>query len=379
MLSSDAYADLMQKLQTAKSSLMEVEAQQADLTRQTQRLQRIRRALPHISRRRDLLQQLAETGNVPHLPEDFSQHRQELQQRLELINHEVRLLESALEERQTALGEIEVPHALLEQADVIEQLATDRGAVLKAISDRRDRAAELKGFEQQATAALHTLRPDLNLDEAGQLRLTRQLQQGIRETGSRLDQLGVQLQERSDALSALAGSLESLQDEAAQAPPVPDCTALQTLLPLARPLVLQERELADSRRELSDLRDQANVELQQLPLWTGTLTDLEQAPLPATETIERFLDELDSAAARLESEQQRLEEATELHNEKTLRLEELRRSGDVPTEDDLHAARQRRDAGWQLVTAVRDGQLTLESAEVAEWTPPPPPAWMPRM
>ena len=110
-----------------------------------------------------------------------------------------------------------------------------------------------------------------------------------------------------------------------------------------------EERHAQAEVELARLQSQAEIDLQRLGLWSGPLETLEKLPLPAAETIDRFeaeFAELDAEIRTLGREQADLQSrALELDSQ----TERLRLSQDAFTEDDLTAARQRREAGWRLV------------------------------
>ncbi|MCA9116213.1 MAG: AAA family ATPase [Planctomycetaceae bacterium] len=367
MLSSDEYAGLMDQLESAARQLKKVEEEQTEVQRKMKRLDRIARALPQISRRREVQQQLQDVALVPLLPAEFSEQRQEHQKQLQLVQHETARLETELQKTTVELESIEVPQQLLEQAEIIEQLATDRGAILKAINDRRDREAELAAVRQKAGETLYSLRPDLSLDDVETLRLSDQARQRIREIGSERDTLQRQLQERQGNVESVQDRLRELQADEGSLPESFDCEQLKALLPASRMAISQESQLKEIRQQLEQLSRLAEVELRQLPLWEGTLPELEQTAVPSSETIDRYFEELGAAAKKREWEQKRLTEMQSQLETRRNQLNKLRRQGDVPTEEDLLAARERRTAGWNLVTGLRDGRLKPGDDSVVSW------------
>jgi uncharacterized protein YhaN len=94
------------------------------------------------------------------------------------------------------------------------------------------------------------------------------------------------------------------------------------------------------------------VQLDRLPLWTGTLEELERLPVPAAETIDRFGNDIQDAAQALAQIEEQIDGSTRQLQQCDQDLEQMRLEQDVPTEEDLSRARQRRNAGWRLVQQV---------------------------
>jgi chromosome segregation ATPase len=110
-----------------------------------------------------------------------------------------------------------------------------------------------------------------------------------------------------------------------------------------------DEQLLRAGGELQRIEEQAVVDLQRLPLWTGAIEDLEKLAVPVAETIEQYDSRMTEATNRLTVLDERLEE----HRGRCLAIEQelkqLKLEHDVPTEEDLAAAREQRDRGWTHV------------------------------
>ena len=110
-----------------------------------------------------------------------------------------------------------------------------------------------------------------------------------------------------------------------------------------------EEELSIARNECDSLFDRISTALKRLPLWSGSVEDVESLLVPLSETIDRFDDEL----ASLENEKRELDRQSKVCQrevgELNEKLEALRLEFDLPTEADLQSVRQRREQGWQLI------------------------------
>ncbi len=105
---------------------------------------------------------------------------------------------------------------------------------------------------------------------------------------------------------------------------------------------------------------QTAADMKRLPLWSGTLEQVETLPVPTLETVESFEGELNDLA----QEQKLLNKQQEENRERRVRVAEeiqtLNIGGAVPTEQDLLQAREHRERGWLLVRqAWLEGHVSL--------------------
>jgi len=106
------------------------------------------------------------------------------------------------------------------------------------------------------------------------------------------------------------------------------------------------------RKVLADLiqaTKQAQVNLQKIGLWSGTLEELEPLPIPVGETVDRFEAKMQELASSLVTLMDKISDHQASLSEADRQLDELRLRGEVPSENELVSARERRDYGWKLV------------------------------
>ncbi|PQJ97052.1 ATP-binding protein [Chromatium okenii] len=75
-LSARQWDDIRKAVELARTRVLELDAALTEASRQRSRLERIRRTLPNLARREQLLAQLAELGDLPQLSADFGQRRE---------------------------------------------------------------------------------------------------------------------------------------------------------------------------------------------------------------------------------------------------------------------------------------------------------------
>lgn len=377
-------------LAAAEKTQKEAKARKLACEARRHRLERVQQALPRIALRRDLVVQFQPLAGVPRLRDEFAQQRREAELRLAQATATATDAREQIAEIEQAIGGLSLSEPLLQHAAEIGQLAEQRGAVRKASSDRRRLEGEWNASQREIQRLLAEL--GRSADEAAggdavekHLRLTTAQKARIRELGDqwsvKLTKIEAARQRRDELLRQRADAQRQLD----QCPPPRDSRPLQAAIDAAKSEGDLEKQLDKAREQTRRTLAQAERAAQSLTGWMSTLdrlladacdaahvADHSQirggGKLPAEETIDRFereFAELDSALndlrrQRRDLEQQRLDKSTELNDGGSLR--------DVPTDDDLLAARRIRDQGWELAAATLRGEspaaeLVLEFVE----------------
>ncbi len=143
--------------------------------RETNRLERIARALPLLPTRRALMEELAAIGEVPALSENFAEQRLSACASLETGRSQVKANETLIAELDARISTLFVPAPLLAREQVITDLHQRLQVHLKAARDLPALYAELR-TQQKAMARL---REDLRLGEQGTARVSRGVQSKV--------------------------------------------------------------------------------------------------------------------------------------------------------------------------------------------------------
>lgn len=353
------------ELREAEKRLGAIDQQLLEKRAEHSRLERIDKALPLIVRRRRIEEQLAEVAGTPLLPNGFSGDRREAVSELGTARQAEQDASRETESLQAAIASLNVPSGVLEHRTAITRLHSELGSYQKAAHDRPGLVARLENAEQQARTILQVLGREPELQQAERLRLSRvqrdRIQSLARDCSARVDR------QMSADLAVGAMRKETAQAESQLA----SLAASQDAGPLKRAIHRAQRhgdldqQFAEAQAALRQLEKQAEVDLYKLRLWSGTLEQLEQLPVPAQETIDRFDHELADAVSLVQRMKERGNELTRQVQKLDRSLERLQLELDVPTEDDLVCARRRRDDGWQLVRqALRDGLPAGDRATV---------------
>lgn len=351
------WTELMEQLRDAQREKSNVDAQLAQTRAERQHWERVRQALPLAAKRQHLAAEVAEVGDAPRLTADFPDKRRETLLALENAKRVWHDASTTLSQIEASLRDLVVSDAVLDSAPLIQQLTEELGAYRKAAKDRPGLVAKRDAAEKESLAILRELDRDISLDQAPSLQLSRAQKTRIRQLSEQWPSLLANLKNAERRLAELERELEACAGRLRSMDAPPAVEDLQRAVTRARRAGDLDERYTQAENDLARLQSQAEIEWRRLGLWSGPLEAVEKLPLPALETVDRYeaeLADLDDELRRLEREQSELQSrALELESQ----VEKLRLSQDALTEDDLAAARQRRETGWRLVQQVwRDGQ-----------------------
>ena len=327
----------------------QIDRQLLDKGLRRQRLVRLWEALPAIAARKQLLVDLEPLKGVPTLRREFAAERIDATTKLHAALMAEEQAAISLQTLQRDLASIDLPKHLLEQAAEISELQQELGSYQKAMRDRPQLDAQLSQLESEARLLLRCIRPDLTLDLVETLRLPDAEQIRIRNLGAQQALLSKNQRDASEGLKSIAARLESIAQQTAKLKQPREVAALKKLVRHIEKQGPLEEQLAGKQQELCEQQKQAETELSRLGLWTGTLESLRNLAMPLPETVAQFQERVAAAGADLRQAQARLAEERKKAQELAAQIEGLRIEREVPTEDDLLAARQCRDQGWELV------------------------------
>jgi len=360
-------------LQAALSQQHMLEEKLKEKRMQSSRWDRILTALPLIGQRRSLLEHLAGLVDVPRLTADFTSIRSETTRKLD---SQLQLEQSTIQtiaQLQQKITAANVPEELLRFRTLITELHTELGSIQKAAHDRPQLVNQQTGAERELLKILQELGHDQKLDQLEKLRLTKLQRQRIQSLAgdyrSLLDAQGA-AHSRDQKLRKAIGKAEH---KLAELPEKRDVAEIRKVLRKIQKSgeLEQQRDVASNRLQI--LTAQTKVDLQKLPLWNGSLEELEALSIPAAETMDRFQHHLDECQTDLKRIFARVEEAVDQLKQVDQKLEQLRLEQDVPSEADLQKAREQRDAGWQLIrqalTEKREPDDNLTAEFISSITP----------
>ena len=368
------WAQQVEALDQADAARAELERQIRDQRSRLDHGKRLRQALPLLAKRRRLIEELQPLAEVPGLSDDFADRRREAATRLAAAETAGKTATTELAEIEAAISRLEVGEALLQNAAVIQQLHEQLGAHRKATTDRPRLTMQLQRIEEEAHEILQDLGRDAELQDAGRWHLSRAERARIQELGAQHQALIEKAAAARAHVEQLARDIASQRRELEPADLPRDIDPLQRAIRRARRAGDLEQRQAQLRADLQRLQQQVELDLRRLELWSGSLDELERLALPALETVDRLETQWAQHDAELKLLREREAETKSKGTQLDKQIERLRLQQNPPTEEDLAVARQRRDAGWELVRRVWHTGLSADDAAARDYVAQAAPA-----
>jgi uncharacterized protein YhaN len=320
--------------------------------RELSRLERVREAIPQVARRRRIREALGALGDVVRLRDRFGDDCRAAQDAWNLALRTIDQARATIDDLDTRLAALDLPRDLLDAAGEIEALQQRLGAEEKAAHDRV-RLENFRGdHEYQARKMLRELGRPADLEEAEALRLRVDEPAIIRALGQRHAALRVQGEEARKTIARYEDQIARRERDLAELDVPRDVEALRRAIRQARKPGDLDGRLTEARVELARAEKKANAALARLPGWEGKAEALQRLDVPLDATLDRFelaFQEADGDRRTLDARRTAEDEAI---RQLEAQVQALELEHDVPTEDDLHDARQRREETWRLVRAA---------------------------
>lgn len=333
--------------------------------------ERLRSTLNFVGRRDAVLAELAKLEAVLTLPAEYSAgERADCERLLRAARDQRRELALELEGDdglEAQIAAIQIPERLLGSAKRISTLQETLGAYRNFQEDLPKRMARRRTLGERGATLLQELGAKVSLQAAEGLLPGKDLVVGIRSLAggeqrvrAEPTKLARQVVDVRQEIEAKRMSLEALPEPRQIGP----LTAATERILKAGDL---EERLRSAQGKVAAKRIEAERQRSALGLFSGdtppSLEELEALPIPPQKTLERF----QAQFAALDTERRRLDDAADEQRRKllgaTIELDALQRDGQVPTVDDLRAARAERERGWALVrSSWLDGDWDGECA-----------------
>jgi uncharacterized protein YhaN len=348
-LSSREWDEHRRTLARTEEELKRIQAELADNRTEINRLQRIQRVLPKLSKRRELFQELESLGDVVILHDDFSGRRRKAVNALETAQAIVGKATPRLEGLQQQLAGLSTNQALLEQAENIEDLHARLGGHRKAKQDRPHLEAEAKQLLADAESILKENRPDLEFKNIEQLRPVLAKRQPIANLGSKKAVLNARAEQAVTSLRETEKRLQTVRKERDEIAESGSTDALHRAITAARKQGELDASIQSTQSQLATQKAECVADLSRLTLWQGELDEMARLALPNRESIHQFEEGYAELSKRIQRLEEKKDELIDSLQDTSQRLDEIERVGEVPTEVSLKQARSERDALWQLL------------------------------
>lgn len=336
-------------LDTSRQSL----ATQIDqLAREERRLLRVKRALRPIAERADVLHALEQHKDDVVLPDSAAEDRRAAEKVIREAGPRQEQLAIEIADLETLIEKLVIPEKLLEQETSVKQLREDLGSYRKAQHEAGQLQNALEGLEEGVRTSCKRLERDADAVLTGKdpgLTLSVALDKRVKGLIKQRLELDARLREATKSLQTaeVHWTQEKLRGESLPVPVSIDNLTLA--LEAARREGDLDKRIRDRAKEAEKLGQKVRNSYAAHEHYGFTFEKIGQLPIPPRGTLER----LENEWKQNEDEIRVLDRAIDERKNNILKLAAdigvATRGGDVPTMNDLEAARAARTNAWVVL------------------------------
>ena len=314
-----------------------------EIRKEKNRLQRIRDALPVISQRNMVQNNLANHKNTPDLRDDFVSLRSQHESKIQSLNQSIAKSQQTIDQAEAKIKSLKLSDLILQHESTIGKLQEKLGVYLETLPD----LDEVRGQKKQNRYRVERLVKQIGTikldDQIEKFRLSKAETQRIRKLVETYPTIQSRLNAARQQRSELRTQVGMLQRQLGQLPEVHFSTLFAADIRSAQKLGDIDRMIAEISAESVALESEIDAAVSRLPLWDNDCEQLSRLKVPSKETIERYESRFAAVHASLDSAAQRCKDVKEQLQQASEQLQMLESSQDVPTENDLNAIRKLRD------------------------------------
>lgn len=349
-LSAHKFKELKDEYQHQRSQLKVLEDKLGKANEHQSKLKRLGRTMPLLAKRAQLCKELEELGDLPQLTEDSKKLYKDNTEILRQANKEKKATEDQMKALEQDSKSIVIPQAILEQEEAIDELQEGLSEYRKSVRELPKLENKLDLKRHRALLKLQEICPEAqDLAEADQYRLPLDLVTTVEELADHYHQLENQHQKAQEALNSREEDLCRADELLGQFDPIADTDALQQLISQIQRQGDLDKAYQKIELDVNKLQADLDNRLKRLSFWDRTLAELVTAKFPLAETIATFVEQQEALTDQIQRVEQEITDLKERKRSCEGDLTKLEATGDVPSEDELKAARERRSYGWQLV------------------------------
>ena len=348
-LSSKQWKNHQKALQNAEDERTELEKERNDKNSNLHRLERLEQAIPELAALKSWREKLDALGKVPPLPPDFTEKYQRVNQAMrdaELQLQNDRERREKLEEKRKAIS---FNQDLLNQAERIDDFHQRLGEYRKGRKDKPVREGQRISAKREAAHLLLQVRRDLTLDHVETLRPILLKKRTVQTLSTQYEALHQRIEQAQKQKKIAEQELNEIKATLTPLLTIKEPKELIQAFKLAQKAGSIDEQIEKNLREI-ELNNKAwRLELNRIGLWSKDFKALLTLALPSSETLRQFENQFrDLTSERKEIEKDRKKNEKELKKVLT-EIKKIEYAGNVPSEEALVLARDKREQGWRLI------------------------------
>ncbi len=313
------------------------------------RLARIKRVLPLITKRTDILNRIEAMGEVVQLSENFPRTHNEIERSIITAEENKNSAGYDLEMLKKNIQSLNVSPKILDFKDTISKLHKELGSHQKAGEDLSQLKGELHQLNASAESILNHIYPGFTLHEVEKLRLRIDVKARIGKLSQNYYNLQNKLEVVGKEINKTELKLAESEKLLLEIKSYKDISQLSGLVSRIQKEGNLESRLEILNKEITELSYSINIEIKKAGLWKGSLEETESLSVPLPETVDRYEDEFLNLSNSIKSMETAIQESEKEIAEIKQKIESIQSAGYVPGIDDLLGKREVRDKGWQLI------------------------------
>lgn len=360
-LKLDEYDAHFSKLERVRRERERLDAEWNRSHVEKRKLERIKNALTAIADWKSLRAEFDPIRGDADLPLDDEKKWVEVDQNFKVAVDRIERGRAELAEVEKRIASIVVPADLLKIEDSLEGIGKELTLRRAAASRRAALAIESELKNQNARNLLLQYRPEVAFAQIDSLRVSLETVRSIdrlikieSKLFNEFDQSQRRLHDQEKALTKLKDQFASI---VVPAESIRD--KLKGAIDHAGRSGGIERDLEAKRVEATKTHKKIENALAKIGLWKGPIEAIESLETPPIEVVRRFTTDFKTYRDRIQSLEYELLRSSELKREVERDLDVLKRQGEVPTESDLFAARERREGLWREILAAWNGSIAV--------------------
>ena len=343
------WKELRKDLQDAETRRSNLERQRDDTNKELRRLERLEQAVPEIASLKLWQENLAAMGIVEILPLDIGERQRQVELAIREATVQLQNSSERLKLVEQKRGAISLNTAVIEQAELVDDLHQRLGEYRKGQRDRPERNGMRINLRKEAALLLRQVRPDMPLEDIETLRPMLAKKRTVQNLSSRFEAITERVARAHNQSKACRQELEEVQKNLAAIPDPKDPHNLNVAVQLARRAGDIDTTIAKARNDLEQRRNDCRKEMQRIGQTSGDVAALMELAFPLPETIQHFEQQFGEIGDERRAVEKDRKDATRELKIAGTELKKLEYRGEVPSENDLRDTREKRDKGWLLL------------------------------
>lgn len=348
-LAPKQWKELRKDLKDAEFERTRLERDRDSKNTELRRLERLDQAIPELASLKMWHEHSAALGEVDILPPDIGERRQQVDQAIREAAGQLQTSSERLKQLAEKRGVISLNKALLEQGDLVDDFHQRLGEYRKGQKDRPERNGMRINLRKQAALLLKEVRPDMPLEEVETLRPMLTKKRTVQALSSRFEAISQQVSQAKKQCKVSDQELEEVKKNLFATSDLKDPRQLNLAVKLARKAGDIDTKINKAKNDIEQSQKAGLTELKRIGLWSGDVSALMELALPLPETVHQFEQKYSELGDEKRVLAKERKAGLKILKSAETELKKLAYGGDVPSENDLHDTRGKRDKGWQLL------------------------------